>query len=363
MKAFRVLPIFLVAVLLCIEGCGGAGSPGASAMVPGPPGPGPVGSTPTPVGSTPTPVGSTPTPSPTTAPTNVAIYQGCGVFTAGDWYNKPIAGASVDPNSANYVASVAAADSGGFYLSTGVEFANLASGSTPTHAVTATVPYHQNEFNANPPYPWMASYKIEPLSDKHAIVFTTPSNCHLFESYGTNWSGSALFAYSGWTWDLSKPFVSLPAGWPSSMASGLSLFTGAVKAEEIEAGAIKHALNWGGTAHSVAQWGFVSPASDTDGLAFSGGNANYQLPYGAHLRLKASFNDSGFGPQAKAITTALKTYGMFLADTGSSNALYGIEAQDGLNHWNSGDLAALGNLHITDFEVLSLPSIQRVPGH
>jgi hypothetical protein len=54
---------------------------------------------------------------------------------------------------------------------------------------------------------------------------------------------------------------------------------------------------------------------------------------------------------------------MFLADTGSSNALYGIEAQDGLNHWNSGDLGAPGNLHITHFELLSLPVIQRVPGH
>ncbi len=48
---------------------------------------------------------------------------------------------------------------------------------------------------------------------------------------------------------------------------------------------------------------------------------------------------------------------MFLSDTGSSNALYGIESQDGLNHWNGGDLSALGNLHLTDFEVLTLPAV------
>jgi hypothetical protein len=357
MKAIGVLFVLVIAAWLCVAGCGGAGSSGATSMVPAPP-----NGTP-PSGGTPTPVGSTPTPGPTTAPSNVAVYQGCGVFTAGDWYNKPITQANVDSNSANYIASMAAANSSGFYLSTGVEHANLASPSTPTYVVHPSVPYHQNEFNANPPYPWAPGFKIEPLSDQHAIVFETPSGCHLFESYGTSWSGSVLSAYSGWTWDLTKPFQSLPAGWPSGMASGLSLFAGAVRAEEIESGVINHALNWAGTAHSVAQWGFVSPASDTDGLSFSGGNANYQLPYGAHLRLKASFNDSGFGPQAKAITTALKTYGMFLADTGSSNALYAVEAQDGLNHWNSGDLSALGNLHITDFEILTLPAIQRVPGH
>jgi hypothetical protein len=286
------------------------------------------------------------------------------VFTAGDWYNQSVSLAGVDPNSANYISSAAAVDTSGFYLSTGVEHANLASMGTPTYTVHATVPYHQNEWNANPPWPWMPAYFIEPLSDKHAIVFRdSMPTCRVFETYGTSWSAGAFSAYSGWSWDLTQPFQSLPAGWPSAMASGLSMFAGAIKSEEIQSGVINHALNWGGTAHAFAQWSFVSPASDTDGLAFSGGNPSYQLPYGAHLRLKASFNDAGFGPQAKAITTALKTYGMFLADTGSSNALYGIESQDGLNHWNAGDLGSLGNLHITDFEVLSLPSVQRVPGH
>lgn len=285
------------------------------------------------------------------------------MFTAGDYYNQPVAGFAVDPNSANYIASSAAVDSSGFYLSTGYEYANLATALTPTYTVHATVPYHQNEWDANPPYPWMPPYKIEQLSDKHAMVFVVnPPTCRVFEAYGTSWTG-ILSAYSGWSWDLTQPFYSLPAGWPSSMASGLSLFAGAVKSEELQSGVIKHALNWGGTAHAFAQWSFVRPASDTDGLSFSGGNPSYELPYGAHLRLKASFNDSSFGPQAKAITTALKTYGMFLADTGSSNALYGIESQDGLNHWNGGDLSALGNLHLTDFEVLTLPAVQRVPGH
>ena len=72
----------------------------------------------------------------------------------------------------------------GFYLSTGVEHANLASPSTPTYTVHATAPFHQNEWNANPPWPWMPGYLIEPLSDKHGIVFVVnPPTCRVFETY------------------------------------------------------------------------------------------------------------------------------------------------------------------------------------
>jgi hypothetical protein len=39
-------------------------------------------------------------------------------------------------------------------------------------------------------------------------------------------------------------------------------------------------------------------------------------PYGARLRLKASFDISSFSPGAKAILTALQQYGMFLSDAG-----------------------------------------------
>ena len=350
------LPVAIVAA--CIFACSGSPHSGVVPTLPQ--------SNPTPA-PTSTP-GHTPTPSPTSTPSggNVATYQGCNVFTAGDFYNAPVGGASVDPSSALYIASAAVVDNSGFYLSTGVEHANLANGSTPTHPVHAKVAYHQNEWNANPQWPWLASFKIEPLGDAHAIVLRT-SDCRLFETFSTSFSGGTFSAYSGWSWDLSRPFVTLTSvlgtSSPSSMASGVSLFAGAVKSEEIQSGVIRHALNWAGTAHAFATWSFVTPASDTDGLAFSGGNPSFQLPYGAHLRLKASFNDSSFGPQAKAITTALKTYGMFLADTGSSNALYGIEAQDGSNHWNGGDLSALGSLHLTDFDVLTLPAIQRVAGH
>ncbi|MEO6835121.1 MAG: hypothetical protein ABI231_04345, partial [Candidatus Tumulicola sp.] len=80
MKAFGMIAAFLFAAAVCIAGCaGGAGSPGAVALMPGPPG------SSAPPGSTPGPT-SPPTSTPTSPPSGVASYQGCNVFTAGDWY-------------------------------------------------------------------------------------------------------------------------------------------------------------------------------------------------------------------------------------------------------------------------------------
>lgn len=300
-------------------------------------------------------------PVPTTAPSsgNVATYQGCPVFTAGDYYNAPVSSSALDPNSANYInGAVAAGDTGTFYASTGYEKVNVASSSTPMMTVQPKVSYHS--FPAQ--YPWQSGYYIEGLSDGHGMVVQT-SSCHLYESYNTSFSGGVLSAYSGANWDLTKPFVPMAAGSPSAMASGLSIFAGMVKWEDYQSGAIRHALNFAAPAGSVAQWKFVRPASDTDGLAFKG-SSSYQLPYGAHLRLKASVSTAGWGPESAMVANALKTYGMYLADTGSSdNALYFANSSSGTNPWSSSDLSSLSKLHLSDFEVVTLPTVQTVPGH
>src|ERR1700687_3081789 len=152
-----MFPGVFLAAALCFVGCGG--SPGGNGVLPGPH----VG-----VGPSSPPGGPTPTPPPSGS---TASYQGCTVFTAGDWYNQPVTSAALDPNSSNYIASSSAVDTSGFYLSTGVEKANVATSATPTWVVHALVSYHQNEWDANPQWPWQNGYFIEPLSDKHAIAF------------------------------------------------------------------------------------------------------------------------------------------------------------------------------------------------
>ncbi len=282
-------------------------------------------------------------------------FYGCPVFEG--TYNRIVTNADVDPDSNKYINSVIqAGDTEGFYASTGVEQVNLADDRTPLVTVHQKVQWHQFPV----PYPWQSGFYIEPLGDAHAIVVQTDS-CHLYESYSTTYSKGTLSAYSGANWDMTTRFVPLPPGNPSAMASGLSLFAGMVKWEDYESGSIDHALDWSAIAHTVAESAFVTPASDTDHLQFDG-RSQYQLPYGARLRLKASFSTAGWGPQATMVANALKTYGIYLSDTGSSaNGLYFANASDGSDPWNSSDLSALGQIHVGDFDVINLPPIQNAP--
>lgn len=281
----------------------------------------------------------------------------CPFFTPGDYYTRDVSRARVDANSARYISSmVQAGNRGGFWAAANsVEFVNLAGARTLRLQVRQKVPYHAFDVA----YPWSSAFRIEPLSDAHAIVVDTGS-CVLYETYDTSFSGGMLSAYSGAHWNLRRPFAPLPGGTPSAMASGLSLYAGMIRFEEVQSGHIDHALNWAAPAGSVAQYAYVRPASDTDQLPFKG-SSGYRLPYGAHLRLRASFDVSRFGPQSRAIAQAMKRYGIFLADTGSDdNGLYTAMPLDGRNHWNARDLAALDSIRITDFDVLSLGNILSV---
>ena len=303
------------------------------------------------------PATAQPTAAPTAAPTGssqsgAATYEGCQIFPAGDWYNADVTNAPIDANSASYIASLSATDPGNFYASLGIEQVNLATSSTPKYTIQPKVSYHS--FSAQEP--WSSGFYVEPGGgDAHSIVLAvTPPACHLYELYETTFAGNVLSAYSGANYDLSRPFTILPANTPSAMASGLSLFAGMVKYEELATG-IHHALNISASANSLCKC-FVPPASDSDGLTYTGPATSFEMPYGAHLRLKASFDDSGFGPQSQAIAEAMKHYGVFIADTSSgSNAIYTANPLPGTaGAWNSSDLSALGALKISDFDVLTV---------
>jgi hypothetical protein len=299
---------------------------------------------------------TSPTKSPAKIRSTGSTFYGCPAFRDKETYNKVITNAKIDPDSQSYIDSVIqAGDTYGFYASTGIEQINLADNSTRLHTVKPKSKYH--EFPD--PYPWQTGYYIEPGGDAHAMVVQTKT-CRLYEAYSTSYVYDVLSAYSGANWHLKRRFVPLPAGSPSAMSSGLSIFAGIVRWDDYESGSIDHALNWDGIAHTVSQYGYVRPASATDRLPFYG-NSSYQMPWGARIRLKASFSTYGWGPQSTMVANALKTYGAYLADTGSSaNGLYFANAEDGTNPWDWADLSALGQITMDDFDVIKLPPIQYV---
>jgi len=69
---------------------------------------------------------------------------------------------------------------------------------------------------------------------------------------------------------------------------------------------------------------------------------------GLRVRLKASVDISGFGPQARVILLALKRYGMLLADNGSAWYVTGAPNAN----WNDDQLHDFHQLHGSDFEVV-----------
>jgi hypothetical protein len=186
--------------------------------------------------------------------------------------------------------------------------------------------------------------------DRHVIVIDR-DRCRLYELYAAYpiSGGRRWRAGSGAIWSLRSNALR-PRGWTSADAAGLPILPGLARFEELRRGGIDHALRF--TAPRTRR-AFVYPArhfaSDTDDPA---------LPaMGQRLRLKKSFDVSGFPPQARAVLVALKRYGMILADNGAPWFVSGAPARG----WDNDDLHALHRVRGRSFEVVDTSSLKR-PG-
>src|SRR5207302_2382388 len=116
-------------------------------------------------------------------------------------------------------------------------------------------------------------------------------------------------------------------------ATGLHILAGLTRVDEVSSEVINLALRF---TLNRTQLAYLWPArhyasSDTD--------PNLP-PMGLRLRLKASVNISSFSPPNRVILTALKHYGMIVADNGSNWFISGTPDQ----RWNNDDLHALGEI-------------------
>src|ERR1019366_677779 len=116
---------------------------------------------------------------------------------------------------------------------------------------------------------------------------------------------------------------------------------GLVRYDEVAAGAINHAVRF---TVPLTQQAFTPPASH---WAPTTTDANAP-PMGMRMRLKASFDISGFSSANQVILTALKKYGMILADNGSAIFITGMPD----SHWNNNDLDMLKSITASSFDVV-----------
>lgn len=283
-------------------------------------------------------------------------FLGCP-YPSGDVWQTNISGAQIDPQSAaNIQATIDGGGGGGFVASapTTDEYINPANSSTPQVPVAPKVKWH----TPYSPWPWQSNFYIEPLSDAHALVLQE-QGCEYYEGYNVSYyySSNSLAMYNGSMWVLNAPF-SRPQVSPGSTASGIPLGLLAVRPEELAAGIIMHALGWNGVANSWSQTACVSPAAVTDctdDLPYDGPPSDTPMPYGGHIRLKASFDDSSFPTEAKIVAEALKNYGAYGYDTGCCNTIVFVNDIYGGPTWTYADAAALGTITISDFDRVVAP--------
>jgi hypothetical protein len=144
--------------------------------------------------------------------------------------------------------------------------------------------------------------------DRHAIVVDR-DRCRVYETWATRLVDGRWRAGSGATWSLSSNALR-PEGWTSADAAGLPILPGLLRWPEVRDGTLDHAIRF---TTDVTGTDHVWPARHDAG---SGSSLDLP-PMGARFRLRASFDDAGYGAQARTVIAGLKHYGMVLADNGS----------------------------------------------
>jgi hypothetical protein len=186
------------------------------------------------------------------------------------------------------------------------------------------------------PYPIPANAPIEggrsADGDRHVVVVDRTA-CKLYELFDAHPldAGRSWHAGSGATWDLRSNYLR-PKGWTSADAAGLPILPGLARYDEVA---------------PRTRTAFVWPARHQAGASPSPALP----PMGLRVRLKRSVSLRGLPRQARVIATAMKRYGLMLADNGSPWYVSGAPDP----RWENDQLHALDRLSGRDFEVVRLP--------
>jgi hypothetical protein len=280
----------------------------------------------------------------------IADVAGLAIFPSDNAWRQDISGAPVDAYSAAILAAYSGsgvkADFGsGLYEGKiiGIPF-TVVCGSQPKVAIK----FRSNGYDGNygdesdpGPYPIPLNAPIEP-GDGHVIAVDKDNNL-LYELYNANVNGDHWEASSGAVFNLASNMLRQD-GWTSADAAGLPIFAGLVRYDEMLKGTISHAIRFTlAKAHTVAA--HISPARHEGNGT---GSLTTALPFGARIRLKGNFDISGYPPHLQVILSAMKKYGLILADIGSDMYISG--APD--DRWDNDELQQLGKVKASSFEVV-----------
>jgi hypothetical protein len=280
-----------------------------------------------------------------------ASLNGFRPFTSANPWNTNISGAAVDPNSSAIIGFVGAstglhADFGsGQYQGSNIGIPYVVVSGTQALANINFTAYGDESDSGPMPVPANAPIEGDPnpgTGDRHVLVLDN-ANCFIYEmdaSYPNN--DGSWNANSAAVWDLTAD-GQRPYTWTSADAAGLPIFPGLIRYDEVAAGKIQHAIRF---TLQRSQAAFIPPASHWA----ANNNSSLAAPMGMRLRLKPSFDISGYSANNQVILTAMKNYGLIMADNGTSMYISGTPD----SRWDNNDLHNLGQVPASAFEVLQM---------
>jgi hypothetical protein len=276
------------------------------------------------------------------------------VFPADNPWNRDVSRDPVDPSSDALIASCGGAAQLHPDFGTTLDGAPWGIPFVTVRGSQARVPvsFDFDDESDPGPYPIPPDAPIEggaqAAGDRHVIVVDV-DGWRLYELFDARPvdGGARWTAGSGAVFDLASNALR-PAGWTSADAAGLPIFPGLVRYEEaVTRGVITHALRF---TCPVTRRAYVDPARH-----FASSRTDPDLPpMGMRVRLKAGVDVSTFPPEVRVILTALKTYGMFLADNGGAFFVSGAPDPS----WNDASIDTMKRLRGSDFEVVEMGPVR-----
>jgi hypothetical protein len=285
------------------------------------------------------------------------------------WY-QDVSSAALDAQSASVMAGLQARGgwgTGTLRIDFSIEVLGAAASVTP-RAFTRTGDFYDPDCDFAP-VPVPAGGRLEGES---GYACTGDGDCHLivlqgaklFEMWRANISGTSFNGGCLAVWDTTRDYWKAGAGFSrgdqctSADAAGYPIAPLLFTADEVKSGTLAHAIRFILPNDRIRKGEYVHPATHSG--AGKGSPTADTVPYGARLRLKASFNLQSLPSEgARTVARALQRYGMFLAD-GGNIALTARSDTYGTAKW-SGLLAAsdLTSIKVADFEMIDGGS--RVP--
>jgi hypothetical protein len=286
-------------------------------------------------------------------PAGAATVGGCPVFPRNNPWNQRVDRLPVLRNSDAIVRSIGASDTmhadfgSGLWDGgpIGIPFVTVG-GSQPKVPVS----FEYADESDRGPYPIPSAAPIEggrnADGDRHVIVVDR-KRCRLYEVFAAYPQGSRWTAGSGAIWNLRSNRLR-PRGWTSADAAGLPILPGLTRYDEVKRGRIDHALRF---TTDRTRRAFIYPARH-----FASDLTDPNLPaMGQRVRLRRDYDISRFPRQARVVLTALKRYGMILADNGSPWYLSGAPDP----RWSNDQLHTLGRVPGTAFEAVNTAALPR----